>query len=169
MSTSIVKLGSQGKTFRRLDGIVTEKDGLVTVEYKVAGQVKTKTSSFPSNTVAAYQTGTPGFVVAPSTDPITSVVGKVVSSKEGRLVVSTEAGKVVINQVDGVSVAMDEVEADSVEARRAERASKVRVKLPRGSAKKASKSSSKAEKKSSSKSKDKGARTEVVKKKKKKA
>lgn len=184
MSASIVKFGTQGKSFRRLDGIVTEKNGLVTVEYKPQGMVKSKTASFPSNSVAAYQTGTPGFVIAPSTDPITQVVGKV-SSKNGNLTVSTDAGTVIINQIDGVSISMDEVEADSREARMAERASKVRVKLPRAARAEAGKASSKkakadkTEKKASAKSDkvkssakaDKGkskdkSRTEVVKKKK---
>lgn len=173
-NSSIVKLGSLGTSYRKLEGVVAEKDGMVTVEHKLPGMVKTKTSSFPSNTLPAYMVGTPGFVLAPSNEPIAQVVGKMSVGKEGRLIVATEAGKVVINQIAGISISTDEVEADSREARQAERASKIKAKLPRSqraektSSKKSSRSSKEAaapSKKSTDKSK---ARTEAVVKSKKK-
>jgi len=127
---------------RRLDGIVTEKSGLVTIEYKEKGMVKTKTSTYPAGDVT-YMTGSPGFVIDMSSAPITQFVGEM-KMKDGRMTVVTEAGTVVVNKLPGLALEISQVDAESREARVAERVGKVRVKLPRAAKATAEKTSKKA-------------------------
>ena len=148
---------------RRLDGIVTEEKGLVRIEYKPPGMVKTKVESFPADTTLAYMVGEPGFVVVSSGEPITAFVGKL-SIKNDQMTVTNDAGTIVLNRQPWANVQLTEVEEGSREARAAERAGKVKVKLPRSA--RAGKTKTK-EKAGKTKSKD-TART-VVKKKKKRA
>lgn len=113
---------------RRLDGVVTSSKDNVSIEYKEKGQVKTKTKVYPAADLIAYMVGSPGFVVERSAEPITVVVGTASSSG-----IKTEAGTVIINPAAnllGAVISRQEVDDDSREARAAERAGKVKVKIP---------------------------------------
>lgn len=104
---------------RRLDGIVTAtKSGDVTIEFREKGMVKTKTKSYSAAELIGYEVGEPGFVIERSADPITTVV---VSKK---FVLNDQAALL------GAVISRTIVEDDSREAKVAERASKVKVKLP---------------------------------------
>ena len=155
---TVTKVSATSAVPKRFDGIVTEKGETITVEYKPPGQVKTAVASFHMDE-CIYMVGEPGFVIAMTMDPITQFVGKA-TTKDGITSVKTEAGEVIIPRLAGMLLSMSNVEADSREARLAERASKVRVKLPR-SKRDTSEKSSKSKKSSRD---DKGSRTVAKKK-----
>lgn len=113
---------------RRLDGVVTEDKGNISIEYKEKGQVKPKTKVYAASDLIAYMVGTPGFIIDRSADPISVVVGS--PSSKG---LKTEGGTVILNPNSyalGAVISRQEVEDDSREARSAERAGKVKVKIP---------------------------------------
>ena len=150
MSNVILSITSVSAQPQRLEGNVTsDKDGFVTIEYKEKGMVKTKTQKFAASDLAAYMTGEAGFVVALLNEPVAKAVGTLTTLKSGATAVKTEAGTVIINKVAGVISKLEEVDADSKEARAAERASKVKVRGARASAAKASGKSEKSAKKPS--------------------
>ena len=128
---------------RLVGGVTKQKDGSISIEYSEPGQVKKVTRSFLPSEVVGFLSGDAGYVIAMLNSPITKVVGELVV-KDGVRIVKTDAGNVALNQLPGVVFDVKEVEADSKEARAAERASRFKV---RG-AKRAeeSKESSKSEK-----------------------
>ena len=127
MSTVVVGIGSSAPSPVRLVGNVTKsKDGSVSIAYKEPGMVRETNKSFLTSEVVAYRAGEAGFVVAMLNEPVTKVVGEM-TIKDGVRHVKTEEGTVVLNSVPGVSYDVKEVEADSKEARAAERAGKVKV------------------------------------------
>lgn len=154
---SVVTVSSTSATPKRYDGIVKVKGEQVTVEYKKPGQVKSATASFSVDD-CIYKAGSPGFVIAMTLEPVTTFVGKA-SMKDGITTISTEDGDVIVTKLPGAHISMTQVEEDSREARAAERAGKVRVKLPG-----ARRAKEEASSKSSKKSSDKGSRTEAKKK-----
>ncbi len=127
--TQIVTISPNTYIPRRLDGVVTEdKSGSILIEYKEKGQVKSKTKVYDKGDLIAYMLGSPGFIVDRSSDPITTIVGE--HSSKG---IKTEGGLVVLNpntHTLGAVIARTEVDGDSREARAAERAGKVKVKVP---------------------------------------
>lgn len=155
---SVVTVSATSATPKRYDGIVKVKGEQVTVEYKKPGQVKSAMASFSVDD-CIYKAGSPGFVISMTLEPITTFVGKA-SMKDGVTTVSTEDGDVIVTKLPGAHVTFTQVEEDSREARAAERAGKVRVKLPGARRAKEEASSAKSSKKSS----DKGSRTEAKKK-----
>lgn len=143
MSNVILSISGNSAQPHRLEGNVTSKDGFITIEYKEKGMVKTKTQKFAADDLAAYMVGEAGFVVALLNEPVAKAVGTLATTKGGATAIKTEAGTVIVNKVAGVITKLEEVDADSKEARAAERAAKVKVKV-RGT-----RSSDKADRKSS--------------------
>ena len=154
---SVVTVSAVSATPKRYDGIVKVKGEQVTVEYKKPGQVKSATASFSVDD-CIYKAGSPGFVIAMTLEPITTFVGKA-SMKNGLTTIATEDGEVVVNKLPGAHISLTQVEEDSREARAAERAGRVRVKLPGARRAKAQEDT----KSSRSSRSDKGSRTEAKK------
>lgn len=156
MANVIASITAAQQIPQRIVGSVkASKDGSISIDYREAGMVKTKTAVFLSSDVVAYMEGDAGFVVAMSSDPITKMVGKMTVKGE-KVVIESEAGDIVINKIAGASVVYTEADEDSREAKAAARIAKVKgvkVKKDKGE-KKSKKSKDKGEGKS--KSKDKG-------------
>lgn len=150
MSNVVAAISANQSIPQRIVGNVTKsKDGTITIEYKKPGMVKTSTSIYAEtdSNLVAYMAGEAGFVVAMVNDPVAVVVGNMIV-KDGRTIVETEAGKVVIHQTAGVSTSYAAVDEDSKEAKLAARASKVKgVKIKKDKSEKKSKKD-KSEKKS---------------------
>lgn len=152
MTNVVASISANQSIPQRIVGNVSKsKDGTVSIEYKKPGMVKTSTNIYGENdsNLVSYMVGEAGFVVAMVNDPVAVVVGTMIS-KEGRTIVETEAGKVVINRSAAVSVNFAAVDEDSREAKMAARASKVKgVKIKKDKSEKKSKKD-KGEKKSKS-------------------
>lgn len=147
MTTVVVSIASIAAIPTRIVGsVIKNKDGSFAITYSEPGQVKKITKSFLATEVVGALAGEAGYVIAMTTTPIAKVVGELVI-KDGIRYVKTENGTVQLNNIPGVAYDVKEVDADSKEARAAERASKVKVRGVRKTAEAASsaKKSSKAE------------------------
>jgi len=133
--TVVASIAAVALTPQRLVGHVSESDGMVTIEYKEPGMVKSTTRTYKADELPAYLTGEAGFVIALSNDPIAKFVGTLATTKKGRQVVKTEGGLVVVNSNPSVHMTLTEVDESSKEAKAAARASKVKVRGVKSSAK----------------------------------
>jgi len=147
----------------RLVGAVTKsKAGSVSITYAEPGQVKKTTKSFLPNEIVAALAGEAGYVIAMLNTPITKIVGEQVI-KDGVRFIKTDGGNVQLNQLPGVTFDVKEVEADSKEARAAERAGRVKVRgarRPVEEVKKSSKADRRAAAKASASSSSKSSKSE---------
>lgn len=165
----IASVIANGLVARQMVGNVSKtKDGMVSVEYKEPGQIKTSKKVFQADKVI-YRVGEgTGFVIAPSNAPLATFVGTLGTDKNGATTVESAEGTVVVNAFDGAQIVYAEADEDSKEARAAERAGKVKSKV-RSSADKEEKSAKKSKKsKGGKKSRDEDDEEESPKKKKKK-
>ncbi len=134
MTHVVVSIHADRPTPTRLVGNVTKsKDGTINIEYAEPGQVKKTNKSFLASEVVGALAGEAGYVIAMLNAPVTKITGERIT-KDGTRYVKTENGTVALNNMPGVSYDVKEVEADSKEARAAERASKVKVRGARAAA-----------------------------------
>jgi hypothetical protein len=133
MTTVVVSITNSAAIPTRLEGhVVTKKDGSVNIAYKEKGQIKESNRSFLASEIVGSLAGEAGYVIALLNEPVAKVVGEL-SIKDGVRHVKTDTGTVVLNAVPGILYDVKEVEADSKEARAAERASKVKVRPSKAS------------------------------------
>lgn len=121
----------------RLEGNVSEKNGVVRIVYKVKGQVKLKTKILATNdpNLIAHMTGETGFAIVMTNAPIAQFFGDVTPSNEGIVIKTPDGEKVYFNSAAaGAVVDLEEADEDSREARMALRAAKVKGVKVRGSA-----------------------------------
>lgn len=110
---------------RLVGSVSASKNGTVSIDYKEPGMVKATNKVFLSSEVLAYMEGDAGFVVAMMNDPVTKMVGEM-TIKDDKVILESEAGRIVVNKVNGASVTYTEVAEDSKEAKAAARAAKVK-------------------------------------------
>lgn len=141
---------------RIVGNVSASKDGSVTIEYREPGMVKTSVKRFLMDDVVAYMEGEAGFVIALSSEPLTKMVGDM-TIKDNKVIINSEAGKVVINRIAGATVVYNEVEDNSREAKVAARVAKVKgVKIKKADKKSKKSKGDKAAKADKKTKKDKG-------------
>lgn len=143
MTSVVASVSASVAIPQRIVGHVSKKDNVITIEYKKPGMVKTSKAVFTEDDTAllGWMTGEAGFVIALVNDPVAVVFGTM-STKNGRTLVESEAGKVVLKSSPAVLTTFAEADENSKEARLAARASKVKgvkIKKDKGDKKKSKK------------------------------
>lgn len=136
MSTVIASIKPTMASPQRIVGSVTKdsKTGFVHVDYKEPGKIKATTLAFDPSDLIAHKTGPAGYVVAMTTNPVATLVGELVT-KGDKTYLKTADGNVELSKMPGVNIEYLPVDAESREARQAEKAAAVKVRGARAAAK----------------------------------
>lgn len=150
-STVVLTVSSVTPYFHRIDGEVTQKGGMLSIEtpYEIGG-IRRVTKTFPAASVEAYRLGKTGFIIYMETTPVIRAFGELSSKNDDSISVETEYGQVVVNNSPRSIPVLMETDSDSREARFAMKISRPRL---TASQKSAASGKAKPERKASKKKK----------------